>query len=135
MSDREPRVLVLLVGLFAALALVLAAVGIYGVLSYSVAQRMHEFGLRIALGARSGDVLRLVLAEGARLSLVGVALGLGFALALGKLLSGLLYGVGARDPLTLAVAAGVAILVALAAGYIPAWRSTRVDPMSYLRAE
>ncbi|MGH7541465.1 MAG: FtsX-like permease family protein, partial [Gemmatimonadota bacterium] len=123
------------VGLFAAVSLLLAAIGIYGVLSYAVAQRTREMGLRMSLGARAGDVVRLVLRQGMTLAGLGIALGIaGAALAAG-LLSSLLFQVRPSDPATYAGVALVLALVALAACLVPAIRATRVDPMIALRAE
>lgn len=133
LADR--RFLLLLVGLFAAAALVLAAVGLYGVIAFFVARRTQEIGIRMALGARRGHVLRLVLREGARMAVFGVAVGMGAALGIARLLSALLFGVGAADPLTFAGAAALLTLVALAASYLPARRAMRVDPMEALRCD
>jgi putative ABC transport system permease protein len=129
------RVTLILLGLFSALALVLASIGIYGVMSYSVAQRTHEIGIRMALGAQLGNVMRMVLAQGFRIALVGVAIGLAGALLLTRLISGLLYSIPAADPLTFAAVASLLFLIALLACYIPARRATRVDPMLALRYE
>ena len=129
------RLRTILLGAFAALALLLAAIGIYGVISYSVAQRTHEMGVRAALGASSWDQLRLVLKSGLSLTLMGLALGVLGALALMQLLSSLLFGVSARDPWTLAAVGLVLAVVALAACYFPALRATRVDPTVALRYE
>ena len=130
-----PRFGLFLVSLFAVLALTLAAIGIYGVISYSVSRRTHEFGLRMALGANSGDVLRMVLRQGIRLALLGIALGLAGALVLGRILMSLLYRVHAADPATFALAATVAVAVAALACYLPARRATAVAPARALRSE
>ncbi len=129
------RLRTILLGAFAGLALLLAAIGIYGVISYSVSQRTHEMGVRAALGASSWDQLRLVLKSGLSLTLIGLALGTLGALGLTQLLSSLLFGVSARDPWTLAMVGLVLATVALAACYIPARRATRVDPTVALRYE
>jgi putative ABC transport system permease protein len=131
----QRRVNMLLLGLFAALALLLAAVGIYGVMSYSVAQRTHELGIRLALGARSSDLTRLVVTQGLKLASLGLGLGLLGALAVTRLLSGLLYGVTASDPLTYLAIAGLLLVVALLACWVPARRAARTDPMIALRSE
>jgi putative ABC transport system permease protein len=129
------RLSMVLLSVFAALALVLACVGIYGVISYLVTQRTHEIGVRMALGAESSDVLRLVIGHGARMALVGVAIGVGAALGLTRLMASQLFGVSPYDPLTFAAVAMLLIVVAVAACYIPARRAMRVDPMIALRHE
>jgi len=129
------RFQMVLLGLFALLALVLAAVGIYGVISYSCSQRVHEFGIRLALGAERRDLLRMVIRQGAKLGLVGVCVGIGGALVLTRFLSSMLYGVKPTDPFTLLGVSLILAAVALLASYIPARRATKVDPMVALRYE
>jgi putative ABC transport system permease protein len=124
-----------LLGLFGALALILASIGIYGVLAYSVAQRTSEIGLRMALGAQPHQVLRLVLRQGMLLALVGAIVGVLVALPVARLASGLLYGVNATDPLTYAAITLLLMGVALLACYLPARRATRIDPLVALRVE
>jgi putative ABC transport system permease protein len=129
------RVTLILLGLFSGLALVLASIGIYGVISYSVAQRTREIGIRMALGAQRGDVLRLVLAQGGKISAAGIAIGSAASLGLTRLMAKLLYSVSAVDPVTFAVVACVLALIAMVACYIPARRTLRVDPLIALRHE
>ena len=131
----QPKLQALLVGTFAIIALVLAAVGVYGVVSYAVAQRTREIGVRIALGAQRTAVLRLVLGQGVRLTLIGIALGLVGSLAGAKLLAGLLFGVTARDPVTFTGVPLLLALVAVIACYLPARRAASVDPAIALRAD
>ncbi len=132
-SDR--RLYLWLLGTFAAIALVLASAGIYGVISYAVTQRTREIGIRMALGAEAGTVLGLVVGHGAKLALLGLLLGVPAAYALTRVLRGLLYGVSATDPLTFVAVAVLLTAVALLASYLPARRATRVDPMIALRSE
>jgi ABC-type antimicrobial peptide transport system permease subunit len=134
-SEGDARFRSTLLGLFGILALVLATVGTYSVLAYVVAQRTHEIGIRMALGAQRRDVLRLVVGQGMRAVLIGVAIGIAAALALSRLLAQLLYGVGDRDPLTFIGVSLLLTFVSLLACYIPARRAMRVDPMVALRYE
>ncbi|HKY06567.1 MAG TPA: FtsX-like permease family protein, partial [Blastocatellia bacterium] len=134
-STARPRFTSILVGIFATLALALAAIGIYGVISYSVSQRANEIGIRMALGARPSDVFRLVIGEGLALAVAGIAIGIAASLALTQFMSSQLFGVTATDPATYLSVSGLLALIALAACYTPARRATRVDPMVALRHE
>jgi putative ABC transport system permease protein len=134
-SIAPQRFNLLLLGLFAALAVFLAAVGVYGVLSYAVTQRTREIGVRVAMGAQRSNILAMTIREGMQLTFAGAAIGLVGALLLTRLMAGLLYGVTARDPLTFVSVIAVMSLVSLAASYIPARRATRVDPLVALRYE
>jgi ABC-type antimicrobial peptide transport system permease subunit len=129
------RFALFLVGLFATLALVLATIGIYGMMAYSVSQRMREFSLRVALGASPGTLIRAIVTQGLRLSLAGTAIGLIGAALLARSLGSLLYDVTATDPVTFAIVALFATLTAACACYVPARRATRADPMDSLRAD
>jgi ABC-type antimicrobial peptide transport system permease subunit len=124
-----------LVGAMGVIGLVLAAIGLFGVISYSVTRRTREIGVRMALGANRGDVMRLVLARASLLAGIGIAAGVGLALAVGSTLSSVLYGVSVRDPLTFVAATTTMALVALLAAAIPARRAVTVDPIHALRAE
>jgi putative ABC transport system permease protein len=130
-----PRFTVWLMAAFATLALVLAAIGVYGVMSYAVARRTQEVGIRMALGARRGQVLAMVLREGMRTIVIALIVGLVVAVATTRLLSSQLFGVSAVDPLTFAVVPVLLAVVALAACYLPARRASRVDPIVALRAD
>jgi putative ABC transport system permease protein len=134
-SVGQRRLSMMLLSLFSGIALVLASVGIYGVMSYSVTQRSRELGVRIALGADRSDVLRLVLRQGMALAVLGIGIGLAAALVLTRLIESQLYGVTATDPGTFALVAGVLAATALVANLIPAVRATRLDPAVVLREE
>ena len=125
----------IMLGIAGAMALTLGIIGIYGVMSYSVSERQREIGIRLALGAKGGDVLQMVLRQGAKLALLGVVIGIGAALGLTRLMTNVLFGVTAHDPLTFAAVAALLLLVAGVACYIPARRATLVDPIVALRYE
>jgi putative ABC transport system permease protein len=132
-SRAQPRFTMLLLGLFSLAALILAIIGIYGVLAYSVAQRRHEMAIRLALGAERGDILRLVVRQGLGLALVGIAVGLCAAFLMTRLMSSMLYDVSARDLTTFAIAPVIFLCIALLASYLPARRATRLNPLEVLR--
>ena len=131
----ERKLVMVLLSLFAGLAIVLAAIGIYGVLSQAVTQRTREIGIRMALGAESASVMKLILREGLRLAFIGVVIGAGVASVSSRVLSSMLYSVGGLDPLVFAAVALVAVTVAGVATMIPAVRATRVDPLLTMKAE
>jgi putative ABC transport system permease protein len=134
-ASAERRFSLLLLMLFASIALVLSAIGIYGVMAYTTTQRRHEIGIRVALGAGARDVLRLVVGQGMRLVAIGLVIGLFGAWMLSRVLSAQLFGVTARDPITYVTVAALLGAVALTASYLPARRALRVDPMTALRSE
>jgi ABC-type antimicrobial peptide transport system permease subunit len=129
------RFALVLIGIFGLTALLLASIGLYGVLAYAVRQRTPEIGLRMAFGARGSSILRMVVAEGLRLAVLGVVLGLGAAIALTRILSSLLVGVAPTDAVTYAAVATIFLAIAALACYAPAWRATRVDPLVALRED
>jgi ABC-type antimicrobial peptide transport system permease subunit len=134
-SIRRPRLLAQLLGAFAGLALLLAAVGTYGVLSYMATERRREIGIRIALGADRSSVLALVVKQGLQLTIIGVVVGLTGALGLNRLIASVLFGVQPTDPATWAAVSMTITLVAAAACWLPAWRASRLDPNVVLRAD
>jgi len=134
-SMARRRLTLILLGAFAAVALLLASIGIYAVISYSINQRVQEMGIRIALGAQPGEVARMVVFQGMSVALVGIGVGVGFSLVLMQLIKKLLYGVRPSDPLTLAAVVLTLALVAFVASSIPARRASRVDPTVALRYE
>jgi ABC-type antimicrobial peptide transport system permease subunit len=131
----RPRFLMVLLGVFAGLALVLAAVGTYGILSYLVTERQQEIGIRMALGAARGGVLWMVLRQGLVLAGAGLALGLAGAFAVGRYLQALLFGISPTDPATMGLVGGVIVVTAFVACLVPALRATRVDPLEVLRGD
>jgi putative ABC transport system permease protein len=134
-SVAAPRFSTTLLTIFAGVALVLTVVGLYGVMSYSVAQRRNEIGIRLALGAQSRDVLLMIVKQGSLLIGLGLVIGLSGAFALTRLIASMLFGVTAKDPLTFTAVGALLAAVALLACYVPAWRATKVDPMEALRYE
>jgi putative ABC transport system permease protein len=134
-SVSQPRFYTLLLGIFASVALVLAAVGIYGVMNNSVSQRIHEIGIRLALGAQRGDILKMIVGQGMLLTLIGIVVGLAAALVVTRVMESLLYGVSTRDLTTFLMIPVVLAIVAFLSTFIPATRATRVDPMIALRYE
>jgi ABC-type antimicrobial peptide transport system permease subunit len=134
-SAAQPRFQTFLVTCFAGIALILASIGLYGLLSYMVAERTLEIGLRMALGARRSDVLGMIVRRGLTLALVGVFAGISIAAVATRLLSGMLYGIRPTDPLTFALTAAVFLLVSIAASGVPAYRAARMDPMTSLREQ
>jgi predicted permease len=132
---QQERVFAQAYAMFGGLAMLLASIGLFGLMSYSVARRTNEIGIRMALGARAGDVLRLVMSESMRLVAIGVAIGLAVAMAAGRLVSSLLFGLGATDAITILVATVVMVAVSALAGYLPARRASRVDPLVALHYE
>jgi ABC-type antimicrobial peptide transport system permease subunit len=134
-STALPRAIALLSGFFGALALLLASIGLYGLMAYNVARRRNEIGVRIALGAEYGRVVRMVLGEVGRIVVVGVVIGLALSAATTRLVKAFLYGLTATDPATLGTSAAVLFLVAIGAAALPAWRAARLDPVAALREE
>ena len=134
-SVARPRFLTLLLAIFGGVALTLAAIGTYGVMSYTVAERTHEMGIRLALGAKPGGVVKLVLVQGLQVAAIGLGLGMIGAFGLTKLMSSILFGVSTTDVITFVGVPALLTLIASVACLIPAWRATRVDPIEVLRAE
>ena len=134
-SYAGPRFGFVVMSVFAGAGLVLVTIGVYGVIAYATARRKHEIGVRMALGAQVRDILQLILGHGTRLALIGVAIGVPVALTLASLMQGQLFGISASDPSTLIAVTALLLLVGLLAGYVPARRATRVDPLVALRYE
>jgi ABC-type antimicrobial peptide transport system permease subunit len=134
-SLQSRKLTLTLLAIFASLALLLSATGIYGVMSYAVSQRQREIGIRMALGARASSVMRMILSEAGMLAAIGLAIGLAAAALLTRVLSSMLYGVGTHDPVTFVAVAALLVTVALAASLVPAWRALRLDPATVFRAE
>jgi putative ABC transport system permease protein len=134
-ANARPRFTLVLLATFAVIALVLASVGIYGVIGYAVSQRMHEIGVRMALGATPRNVVRLIIGQGMRVVAVGIVAGLAGALLVTRLMTNVVYGVRVTDPLTYGAVALLLTLVALLASYVPARRATRIDPLASMRAD
>jgi putative ABC transport system permease protein len=134
-SVSDQRFRTTLLGIFATCALLLSVVGLYGLMTYSVTQRVPEIGIRITLGAQRGQILSMVVGQGLRLALAGIAVGIAGAFALSRILAKFLYGVAATDPMTYAAVAALLLAVAVLASYIPARRATRIDPITALRCE
>jgi putative ABC transport system permease protein len=134
-QSAQSRFTMLLLGVFSGVAFLLAVVGIYGVIAYSVAQRTQELGIRIALGAGKSDILRLVIGNGLALTAAGIAAGIAVSLAATRLMSGLLFETSATDPVAFVASAILFVAVAVVASYLPARRATRIDPTGALRAE
>jgi ABC-type antimicrobial peptide transport system permease subunit len=131
----QERLIARLASFFGTLALALAAIGLYGTMTYTVGRRTNEIGIRVALGAKRSQILGMVVREAFALVFLGIVVGLPVALAAGRLVANQLYGVKASDPLTFSAAVGVLLAVASFAAYLPAWRASRVDPMMALRCE
>jgi ABC-type antimicrobial peptide transport system permease subunit len=134
-SVTRQRFLSLLLGIFAAVALTLAAIGTYGILSYMVTERQREIGIRMALGADNGQVMRMIMGQGLAIAAIGILIGIAGAYALSRLTASLLYGVSPSDPLTFVTVAGVITIVAAAACLVPTRRAMRVDPLEAIRAD